>query len=525
MQAIESLLALRSRGHERPPVPEGPFIVAGLGEAGRSASEVLSRIGGDRSVLASDHRPAAVPKRVRRALAEAGVRVHLGEEDELLDLAPAVRTLVKSPGVPMSSPLLREAKRRGIEVLDELELGWRLGSAPTIGITGTNGKTTTATLATAILARSGLDAILAGNADIAPPLSAVTANPDHDPDAVVCEVSSFQLEACPKLLPEVGVFTNLSHDHLPRHGTMHRYGEIKRSLFIKDGAAAGLAVVDTIDNFGRRLADEIEAAGGGVVRVGLDRGADFRIRGATWDLWSAELSLDTPSGTVTFETRLPGYYNARNVAAAVALSDSLGVEREVLSDVLAGHPGPPARFEHIECGQRPAVILDTATTPAAVEQFLSAARAGMEAGGRLCAVLGVLGAPDPTQRREMGCLARRHCDDLFLTAGSFRGNAPLRTLEGLVAGAESVNGGDLEVIPDREEAIAAALEIAGEADVVAVLGRGNVVESVHDKKVDDREVLHRLARAHRGAGSGPEGPDQAPAGELGMELEQGGVGR
>ena len=139
-----------------------------------------------------------------------------------------------------------------------------------VAVTGTNGKTTTATLAAAILAGSGLESKLAGNADIAPPLSAVTGDPDAEPDLIVCEISSFQLECCPSLMPEVAVFTNLSHDHLPRHGTMRRYGEVKRSLFIKDGFAAPLAVVDTIDEFGHRLAGEIERVGGG--RSGWARG-------------------------------------------------------------------------------------------------------------------------------------------------------------------------------------------------------------------------------------------------------------
>jgi UDP-N-acetylmuramoylalanine-D-glutamate ligase len=524
MQAHESLLALRSWERERPPVPEGPFVVAGLGEAGQAASEALARIAGGDAVLGSDRLPATVPKRVRRALAEVGVRVHLGDEDEVLDLSPGARTLVKSPGMASSSPLLLEARRRGIEVLDELELGWRLGSAPTIGVTGTNGKTTTATLATAVLAGSGLDAVLAGNADIAPPLSAVTATPEANPDVVVCEVSSFQLEGCPTMLPEVAVFTNLSRDHLSRHGTMRRYGEIKRRLFIRDRSVAGLAVIDTVEEFGRRLADEVEAAGGRVTRVGLDHGAEYRIRGASWDLRSAELALETPSGLATFRTRLPGEYNARNVAAIVALGDSLGVEREVLAEVLAGHPGPPGRFEHIESGRPPDLILDTASSPAALEQFLRAVRVGMSPQGRLRAVLGILGTPEPKQRRLVGRVARTLCDDLFLTGGSFRHNAPLGTLEGLVAGAESVDGAALRVIPDRVEAIAAGLEAAGEGDVVAVLGRGNVSESVHYERFDDRIVLRRLAADGNGR-SGPEGPDEAPGGEFGVELEQGGIGR
>jgi len=510
MQAEEGLLGVGSRA--RPRVPEGPYVVVGLGEAGRAAIEALCLVEGSERILASDHHPIGVPKRVRRALEGAGVRVHLGTQDELLDLPPPPHTLVKSPGVPTDAPLLQRARQRGMEVLDELELGWRLCSAPVIAVTGTNGKTTVSTLTAAILARSGLEARLAGNADIAPPLSAVTGKPD----LIVCEVSSFQLEGCPALRPDVAVFTNLTHDHLSRHRTMRRYGEVKRSLFIKDGVAVRLAVVDTIDEFGRELADDIERAEGQAIRVGLGPRDAYRIRDARWDLRSAELELDTPSGRLSLETRLPGFYNARNVAAAVALADSLDVERSVLAEVLATHPGPRGRFEHI--AQRPELILDTASTPAAVEQFLSAVRVGMDPSAHLRAVLGVLGTPDPAHGHAIGRAARKLCDRLVLTAGSFRRRPPLRTLECMLAGAKSIRGAGLAVVPDREEAIATALRDSAPADVVSVLGRGNIVESIHNGKADDREALYRVLRVRQRRLLGPEGSGETANRELGVEL-------
>jgi UDP-N-acetylmuramoylalanine-D-glutamate ligase len=516
MQGAQSL-GLQCR--TRPPVPEGPYGVIGLGQAGQAAVEALCRREGGEAILASDHHP--VPKRVRRALREAGVRIHLGPQDELIDLASSPRTLIKSPGVPADAPVLRQARRRGIEVLDEVELGWRLGSAPVIGVTGTSGKTTTSTLATAVLARSGIKAVLAGNADIAPPLSALTG----DPDLILCEVSSFQLEGCPALMPEVAVFTNLSHDHLSRHGDMRRYGEVKRSMFIRDDVAVPMAVVDTIDEFGRQLADDVERAGGRAIRVGAGTEADYRILDARWSLRNATLEVDTPTGSLTLETKLPGYYNARNVAAVVALADALGVERPALVEALSTHPGARGRFEQIECGQQPDLILDTASSPAAVEGFLGAVRRGMDPSARLHAVIGVLGAAEPAQRRAIGRVARRLCDHLVLTAGSFRRNAPLRTLEHLIDGAGQADGAELTVVPDREEAIATAMRIAGLGDVVSVLGRGNVVESIDNGKAEDREALHRVARLYRRGPLCPERAGEASSSKLGMELEQRGVGR
>jgi UDP-N-acetylmuramoylalanine-D-glutamate ligase len=475
---------------DRPAVPEGPYIVAGLAEAGQAAIEALRGLG-DAPIVASDHHPVGVPKRLRRALEAAGVRVHLGEQDGLLDSSPTPRAVIKSPGVPADAPLLRAARARGIEVIDELELGWRLSRAPIIAVTGTNGKTTTSTLITAVLSGAGVRVELAGNADLAPPLSAV----GGDLDAIVCEASSFQLEFCPALLPEVAVFTNLTQDHLPRHGTMRRYGEVKRSLFIKDGEAVQLAVVDTGEDFGRELAGDLERAGARVVRVGTGDDADYRIRSAEWSLRRAKLQLDTPSGPLTVETNLPGDYNARNLAAVVGVADSLGVDRQVLTEVLANHPGARGRFEHIDCGQDHEVLLDTASSPVAVEQFLAAVRAGMDCEGRLHAVLGVLGVPDPEQRRALGRAARTLSDRVVLTAGSFRPNAPLRTLDNMAAGARSVEGAKLALVPDRREAIASALDGAAAGDVVVVMGRGNVVESIHSSRYEDRSTIQELLGA------------------------------
>jgi UDP-N-acetylmuramoylalanine--D-glutamate ligase len=502
------------RRRPRPPLPPGPYLVVGLGQAGQAAVEALCRVEDPGRIVASDSRPSAVPKRIRRRLREADVRLEIGVQDDVVKRDPRPGAVVRSPGVPMDAPLFQRARSLGIEVIDELELGWRLLDAPMVGVTGTNGKTTTATLAATVLGRSGLSTQLAGNADIAPALSTLTGR--HD--AIVCEVSSFQLEGCTALLPEVGVFTNLSHDHLPRHGSMERYGEVKRSMFLRDGEVVALAVIDTIDDFGRRLADEVEAAGGRAIRVGEGSGVEYRIEGARWDMHSAEVELATPSGGLVLRTRLPGRHNARNVAAVTALSDALGLERETLVATLAVHPGPQGRFEHVDCGSDgPDLILDTAGTPHAVEQFLQAARVGMGSGGRLHTVLGVLGGPDPEQRRAMGRASRELSDVLVLTSGSFRENPPVASLETLLEGAHATAGGELVVEPRREAAIARALSAAAAGDVVAVLGRGNVVEAVSARKFDDRTTLRRLALRRSRL---PEGGGQAATGELGMELKQ-----
>ena len=448
----------------RPPLPPGPYLVAGLGRAGQAAVAALLQLGAE--VTAWDASHGTRVKDVRRALEPLGVRTFLGPVNAALDHA-APRTLVRSPGIPFDAPLLLAARTRGVEVVDELELGWRMSAVPLIGVTGTNGKSTVCGLTAALLAADGRDAVLAGNTTFGEPLSALRATPEW----VVCEVSSFQLEACPALAPEVALFTNLSPDHLRRHGTLERYGACKRRLFVRGEEAVRRAVIDVGSAFGTRLAREVEVRGGTVARVGVERGADYRVLAARWDLRSAALRIGTPDGEVALATRLPGAHNARNVAAALALADTLGVGRGPALRALASHPGTPGRFEHVDAGQPFDVVVDIALTPAAVEHFLAAARAGMDPHGRLRVVLGAIGAPDPVHTAAMAHAARRLADDAALVPGNHRSG-------------------------ERREAIAAAFDAARPGDLVAIVGRGPVPETVREgetrRTVDDRIVAREL---------------------------------
>src|SRR5947209_8636507 len=230
----------------RPDLPPGPYVVAGLGRAGQAATRRLSALAGAGAVAAWDGPAPPEARAAASELAATGARVALGGDGvELLDPVPGC--VIKSPGIAPAVPLLRTAARRGIPVIDELELGWRLDDRPLVAVTGTNGKSTVAALALAVLSAAGVRAAVAGNTAFGPPLSALAANAC---DVVVCEVSSFQLEGCPSLLPEVAVFTNLSDEHLDRHMTMQRYGDAKRRLFVREAAAVPVAVVNFDDEFG-----------------------------------------------------------------------------------------------------------------------------------------------------------------------------------------------------------------------------------------------------------------------------------
>jgi UDP-N-acetylmuramoylalanine--D-glutamate ligase len=428
---------------------------------------------GAEHVSASDTRTGRGLDDTLGRLHGAGVRIYRRRARRALDQSPTPRTLVKSPGIRFDTPLIELARERGIEVIDELELGWRLCRAPIVGVTGTNGKSTVASLIAAILRAGGQDATVAGNYESGPALSGVTS----DPDWVVCEASSFQLEGCPRLLPEVGVFTNLTHDHLARHGSMHAYAELKRRLFVRGDAAVPLAVVNSDDELGSRLAVEIESRDGRVIRFGTTRLADYRLERARWDLHSAEVRISTPGDAVDLATRLPGRHNALNVAAALALADAVGVQRSVAVGAIARQRGLPGRFEPISEPPRSCnIVVDVAISPDAVAQVLRAARATMSPGGRLTAVVGIFGSAEPEHCRQMTVAACELADELVLTSGSFLPGSSVAGLESLVAGAPPSERGRVTVHPSRVEAIAASLRGNRLRDVVVLLGRGRFQE-------------------------------------------------
>jgi UDP-N-acetylmuramoyl-L-alanyl-D-glutamate--2,6-diaminopimelate ligase len=490
----------------RPPIPPGPFLIAGLGRAGRAAAHVLRQSVGPEQVRAWDADTGTSMRRLRTKLEAQGIRTCLGPRPSRRDVRWA-GTVVKSPGLPFQASVIQRALAMDREVLDELELGWRLSRAPMLAVTGTNGKSTVSGLATSVLSAAGRRVQLAGNTEFGPSLSAVSS---RSLDWIVCEVSSFQLEGCVQMLPELAVFTNLTSGHLGRHRTLERYGAVKRRLFVRDGVAVARAVIDVDDSFGRGLAAHIEQRGGVVARVGFSRGADYRVESATWDLRRAETRVGTPAGPISLTTALPGAYNARNVAAALAIADLIGVERRLSVPAICTYGGVPGRFERIDAGQPFDVIVDFAHTPDALEQLIGAIRAGMRPGGRLVVVFGIGGAPG-TAMTAMGRIARESSDELILTTAGSNACPPLLTLKSILVGARSASGGELEVILDRHRAIEAALSTATANDVVVIPGRGAMPSMRADPRgeavpFDDREVTRKLVRTASAAPDCPHTP-------------------
>jgi UDP-N-acetylmuramoylalanine--D-glutamate ligase len=267
----------------------------------------------------------------RERLERAGVEVHLDTDGtQLLAGHPAPRTLVKSPGVPLDAPVVVEASRHGIDVVGELEIGWRMLPNRFVAVTGTNGKTTTAELLGAIYRTAGRPVAVAGN--VGTPLTSLGGA--LDPAAtVVCEASSFQLEDSSDFAPEVALFLNFSEDHLDRHRSADDYLAAKLRIFANQ-TEDDLAVVNASEpalsgaTVGR--AKRIRFARSPRCELGLD---DHTI------VWHGEPVVRTT------ELRLRGAHNIDNAmgAAAAALAD--GVEVAAVAEALRAFQGLPHRME------------------------------------------------------------------------------------------------------------------------------------------------------------------------------------
>jgi UDP-N-acetylmuramoylalanine--D-glutamate ligase len=268
-------------------------LVVGLARSGHAAALALARRGVE--VVAADRSRDADPGR----LAEVGVEVHLGSEEE--SVVEGVELVVKSPGVPAESPLVVAARARAIPIWSEVELGYRLlDGNPLIGVTGTNGKTTTTELIAAILRAGGRSVEVAGN--VGRPLTDVAEQ--IEPGAtVVCELSSFQLEDVHTLSCDVAVLLNLEPDHLDRHGTFDAYRDAKLRIF--------------------------ERAGARIVPRGLG-------------LEGIEFAANDP---LPAEPLMPGSHNRENAAAATAAARVAGIGDEAIAEALRSFPGVPHRLE------------------------------------------------------------------------------------------------------------------------------------------------------------------------------------
>jgi UDP-N-acetylmuramoylalanine--D-glutamate ligase len=298
-------------------------LVVGLARSGQAAAFALRRRGVE--VIGVDSSTEIDAGR----LAEAGVEVHFGTEEE--NLLDAVETVIKSPGVPAEAPLVAAARSRGIPIWSELELGSRLLPNPILGVTGTNGKTTTSELLGVMLG-----APVAGNVGRA----LTDLDGKVEPEAwIVCEVSSFQLEDVHEFRPRVAVLLNLEPDHLDRHGSLEAYRDAKLRIFENQGDG-DIAVVPIA--FG-----DIP---GNAARVEFE-----------------------PSDSLPAEPKIPGAHNRENAAAATAAARAVGIHETRIAEALETFPGVAHRLELVaESGGVRYVNDSKATNTGAARRALTA---------------------------------------------------------------------------------------------------------------------------------------------------------
>ena len=371
-----------------------------------------------------------------------------------------------------------------------------------VGITGTNGKTTSAFLVRHILEQSGTQTGLLGTVKrvvggAEEPVERTTPEAidlqavfrqmvDAGDRACAMEVSShaLALRRSDGIRFAVAAFTNLTQDHLDFHADMEDYFQAKRRLFAT--GAAEQSVVNIDDPAGERLAAEYEAI---TFSAAGAEGADLRALDVRFDAGGATFLCVGRDGEAEVALPLPGRFNVENALCAIACVSVLGIALSAAAEALAGAARVPGRFEPVDAGQPFAVLVDYAHTPDSLENVLISARQITE--GRLICVFGCGGDRDRDKRPLMGAIAARLADVAVVTSDNPRSEDPLAIVDEIRAGMADATA-EVEVEPDRRAAIALALAAARGGDTVLIAGKGHEQgqEFEGGRKIpfDDREV-------------------------------------
>jgi len=418
--------------------------------------------------------------------------------------------LVYKPGLPV---LEVEHGRRALAQASAAFFGHPEKVLAATGITGTNGKTTTAFLTEALLNHASRKTVLIGTieyhiaGETRPSLHTTPEPRDlfdlmaqgaaRGAKELVTEVSSHALDQGRAYgIPfDVAVFTNLTRDHLDYHETMEKYFAAKRLLF--DGTrypAPRVAVLNAHDPHTARLAASARSGGAEVRTYGIKAG-EWRVASFTLTPSGAVIDLETPAGSARVQSRLAGEVNVLNLLAAFTAVHARGV---AFDDLVASAPNlrpVPGRFQPVDAGQPFTVIVDYAHTDDALRNLTSLARQmTAQSEARVITVFGCGGDRDRTKRPKMGLAAGQGSDFVVATSDNPRSEEPMAILDEIVPGLES-SGVRFVIEPDRAAAIALALKEAEPRDVVLIAGKGHEKEQIlADRTIpfDDAEVALSL---------------------------------
>ena len=321
---------------------QDPVVVVGLGRSGIGAARLLNARGADVWLLESNTSPEL--KQRADALSATGIQVELGtplalESFEALPRWPSV--VVVSPGIAFDHPVLNQLRDRGCSVVGEVELAWdAMASIPWVGITGTNGKTTVTSLVAHLLQQGGLDAPACGNIGASAAELALACLEGEQPERVVVELSSYQIEAAPSVQPSIGVWTTLTPDHLDRHGTLERYRSIKAGLLQQSRRQFLNADDRDLYAHAAEWPQALWVSGGDKEQFSA---------AMTPHLWVSGGQLCNQDGPLfpCDALAMPGAHNRQNLALATAVALECGLSPSQIEAGCRSFPGVPHRLERI----------------------------------------------------------------------------------------------------------------------------------------------------------------------------------
>jgi UDP-N-acetylmuramoyl-L-alanyl-D-glutamate--2,6-diaminopimelate ligase len=386
-----------------------------------------------------------------------------------------------------------------------------------IGVTGTNGKTTTTHLIESVLRAAEMKTGLIGTISYRTPRgsrAATNTTPESlDVQQMLAEIrdaggSACVMEASSHALAmerlwgchfAAAVFTNLTRDHLDYHKTFDEYFAAKRRLFSGTGEnAPDAGIVNTDDPYGHQL----EGLAGRTLTYGLKNGAQITTKKFSLSFSGLEFTAQTPAGTIEIQSRLVGKINVYNILAAVGAGISLEIPRAAIGQGIRELESVPGRFERIAEGQPFLVIVDYAHTDDALRNLITTAR-GLNPSGRIITLFGAGGDRDRTKRPLMGEVAGSLGDFVVLTSDNPRSEDPLRIINDVLVGLQKTKA-KYVVEPERGRAIGLALDEARPGDIVLLAGKGHETYQVlregtieFDDRVVARHALHERGYSNK----------------------------
>jgi UDP-N-acetylmuramoyl-L-alanyl-D-glutamate--2,6-diaminopimelate ligase len=443
--------------------------------------------------------------------------------DAIAKGAAAIASEDNPPGVlPAGVPWIRVREaRKALAITAANFFGRPAEALQLIAVTGTNGKTTTTSIVDSIVKASGAKTGLFGTIAYHTPAGNYPA-PNTTPESVdlqgflaetrdaggryaVLEASSHAL-SMDRLWGchfAAAVFTNLTREHMDYHKTFDDYFAAKRRLFIGTGAGVPeVAVINIDDEYGKRLAGFAKTT----VTYGLESAADITTKKFQLTFSGLSFLAQTPRGKIQVSSRLVGRINVYNILAAIGAAQAVDLSNEVIAAGIRNLASVSGRFQRIDLGQPYFVVVDYAHTDDALESLIRTARE-LNPKGRIITLFGCGGGKDRTKRPVMGEAAGRLSDLTILSNDNPKTEDPLKIISDIVVGLQKTNGKYM-IEPDREKAIALAMDQALPGDIVLLAGKGHEnYQILADRTLefDDREQARR-ALSERGY-------DQPPSGE------------